>query len=174
MKMFYLGAAMAAACLSVAAPASAEYYGSLNAGSESLDFSSVGAGTANLTVIGGSFTWKKKWYGAEGDLLFGVNSDSVGVANLKAKVTSAAFIYGVAYLPLGKNFDLMARAGYGHQAAKISGSGVSVDTNDGAFAYGGAAQYMFNAKNGARLDYTHLDIDQAPTDLWTLGYVRKF
>ena len=131
---------------------------------------------ANLVTVGGRFGWKaNKWAGVEGDLFFGVKEDNVySQPDVKVKIDSAAFIYGVAFLPASEKFDLIARVGYGHLAAKVKGGGLSENTNDGAFSYGLGAQYKVDATNGVRFDYTHYDIKDVSTNGFTAAYVRTF
>ena len=182
MKFAYLGAAAAiAAALAVAAPASAQdaaapqFYGSVNVGVNTLKIDEP-LDDASLPTQGGRIGWKaNKWVGIEGDLFFGVKSDTIYDApEVKVKLDSAAFIYGVAYLPAGEKFDLIGRVGYGHIAAKVKGAGVSESTNDGAVSYGVGAQYKFDAISGVRFDYTHYDIDDVPANGFTVAYVRAF
>src|SRR5689334_20941608 len=77
MNIRYLGAAVAVAALAVAAPASAEVYGALNAGALSIKLDSP-LDDANVVTLGARLGWKaNKWVGVEGDLFFGVKEDRV-------------------------------------------------------------------------------------------------
>jgi len=175
MNIRYLGAAVAVAALAVAAPASAEVYGALNAGALSIKLDSP-LDDANVVTLGARLGWKaNKWVGVEGDLFFGVKEDRVfDTPPVNVKVDSAAFLYGVVFLPASEKLNLIARVGYGHVAAKVEGAGVSEDTNDGAFSFGVGAQYKWDAANGVRFDYTHYDIKDAPANGFTVAYVRTF
>lgn len=176
MKFSYLGAAAAVAALAVAAPASAEVYGALNAGVLHVKLDTPPLNDANVVTVGGRLGWKfNKWVGVEGDLFFGVKEDRIyDTPPVNLKVDSAAFLYGVLFVPAGEKFDLIARVGYGHVAAKVSGAGVSGNTNDGAFTAGVGAQYKWDATNGVRFDYTHYDIKDAPSDGFAVAYVHTF
>jgi hypothetical protein len=175
MKLAYLGGVAAAAALAVATSASAEVYGALNAGGLAMNFDAP-ADDASIITVGGRIGWKaNKWVGVEGDLFFGVKDDRIhSRPDVDVKVDSAAFLYGVAFIPAGEKFDLIGRVGYGHLAAKVEGPGVSEDTNDGAFSLGLGAQYKFDAANGVRLDYTHHAVKDVPTNGVTVAYVRTF
>jgi hypothetical protein len=177
MKFAYLGATAVVAALAVAAPASAEIYGALNAGAQTMKFdTTLPIDNASLVTVGGRIGWKaNKSVGIEGDLFFGVKGDRIyNQPAVNVKVDSAAFIYGVTFVPASEKLDLIGRVGYGHLAAKIKGAGVSDNTNDGAVSYGVGAQYKLNAANGVRFDYTHYAIKDAPTDGFTVAYVRTF
>lgn len=173
MKLAYLGVAVAA--LAFAGSASSETYGALTAGGQAMKFDAP-ADDANIVTVGGRIGWKANtWLGVEGDLFFGVKDDRIhSQPDIDVKVDSAAFIYGVVFVPAGEKFDLIGRAGYGHLAAKVEGPGVSEDTNDGAFSVGLGAQYKFDAANGVRLDYTHYAIKDVATNGVTVAYVRTF
>lgn len=175
MKLAYFGATVAAAALVVATSASAETYGALTVGGQAMQFDAP-ADDASIITVGGRIGWKaNKWVGVEGDLFFGVKDDRIhSQPDVDVKVDSAAFLYGVVFVPAGEKFDLIGRAGYGHLAGKIEGAGVSEDTNDGAFSVGLGAQYKFDAANGVRLDYTHYAIKDVPTNGVTVAYVRTF
>jgi hypothetical protein len=176
MKFAYLGAAVAAAVVAVAAPACAETYAGLTAGGLKMALDTPPVDDASLLTAGGRIGWRpNKWIGVEGDLFFGVKEDKIYKnPDIGVKVDSAAFIYGVSFIPVTDKFELIARAGYGHLAAKISGVGGSEDTNDSAISYGAGAQYKWDKANGVRLDVTHYVIEQVPTNALTVAYVRTF
>lgn len=175
MKLAYLGA-VAAVALSVAAPASAEVYGAINAGALVLKFDSLPVDDGNLATIGGRLGWKaNKWVGVEGDLFFGAKDDRINDRPpIDVKVDSAAFLYGVAFAPVSENIDLIARVGYGHLAGKVESTLASAETNDGAFSYGLGAQFKWDKANGVRFDYTRYDMDDVSTDGYAVAYVRTF
>lgn len=177
MRSAYLGAAVAAvAALAVAAPASAEVYAGVNAGVLNVNPDVPSVDDASVPTIGGRLGWRaNKWLGVEGDLFFGLKDDRIhDTPPVNLKVDSAAFLYGVLFVPASEKFNLIARVGYGHLAGKISGAGVSADTNDGAFSFGVGAQFNWDAANGVRFDYTHYDIKDAPANGFTVAYVRTF
>lgn len=169
-------AAAAAAALAVCTPASAEIYGSIGGGFQSIDFDSVGGATATVGALTGRVGWKSaRWFGVEADATYGVGSDRAHeTLPVKVKLQGAAFAYGVAFLPANERFDFIARLGYGRQQAEVSGPGVKEDTGDDAFAYGAGAQLKVSDKNRLRFDYTRIDVEDAPIDSVTFSYVRSF
>src|SRR5512140_1616551 len=110
----------------------------------------------DLGAIQGRLGWRfNNWLGVEGELAGGVKSDkstttSGGVTvNTEVKLKDAEAIYGVGFLPLSSNFDLLARIGYGHSSAKATataaGTPISASqTADGnSWNFGVGAQYHF-------------------------------
>jgi len=82
---------------------------------------------ANVGTIQGRLGYRfNSWLGVEGELAGGVKSDtvstSVGAATVtgKAKISHQEAIYGVGFLPVGTNWDLLARVGYGHTKINLS------------------------------------------------------
>lgn len=179
-KLVCLLAALAAT--GFAMPAAAESYGALIFQSKTMQFSGVptglagGLSDAKLTELGGKYGYQfNKNFALEMDLTFGIGDDTIHTSpDLKVKTDASAFAYGVVTLPLNEKFSLLARAGYGHQSGQASGAGGSVDTNDGAFTYGGGLQYMVNAKNGVRADYTIFQIPDVDTSSIGVSYIHKF
>jgi len=144
----------------------------------------------DLGAIQGRLGWRfNNWLGVEGELAGGVKSDkettTVGgvTVDTKVKLKDAEAIYGVGFLPLSNNFDLLARVGYGHSSAKATASapGTTVtasDTADGnSWNYGVGAQYHFDGKNGVRGDYTREAFtgnNSGHADVWSIAYTRRF
>lgn len=116
--------------------------------------------------------------GVEGELAGGVKDDTVDVLGtpVKVELQHQAAIYGVGFLPLSPNFDLIARVGYGQTKVKASGAGVSGSADGDSWNYGVGGQWFMDANNGVRADYTRHDFkdDGGEADVWSLGYVRKF
>lgn len=146
--------------------------------------------SVNLGVIQGRLGWRyNNWLGFEGELAGGVKSDTstitvAGVAvNTKVKANDGEAIYGVGFLPLSNNFDLLARVGYGHFSVKASATAVGTQisasqTAEGdSWNYGVGAQYYFDAQNGVRGDYTHQEFtgnNSGHADVWSIAYSRRF
>jgi outer membrane immunogenic protein len=118
------------------------------------------------------------WFGVEGELAFGVKGDTVAATptlNVKMELDYQAAIYGVGFLPIAENTDLLARVGYGK--AKISGSaaGVGASVDDTSWNFGVGGQYHFDGVNGVRIDYTHHEFDDGDSaDAWSVVYSRRF
>jgi outer membrane immunogenic protein len=174
MKALITTAAAVAALTAMAAaavPASAETTGSLG-------WSRADTGDANLDGITGRLTWTQGYFGVEGELTGGVGSDTVNVGgtDVKVKLRDQAAIYGVGKIPMGDNFDLFARVGYG--TTKVSGAalGTGVTGSEESWNYGVGANWFLDGKNGVRADYTRENFNHntGDADVWSLSYVRKF
>ncbi len=194
MKLMLMTAA-AAAALAMAVPAMAQdstssrtgVYGNLGWNETQVEGANVGAINA---LIGGRFN---NYLGLEGELNYGLTSDTrtfaPGTANqnnvdIKQKLGGA--VYGVGFLPLGQNLDLLARVGWGEAHYRISPTGVGqyVATENG-LRYGVGAQYMLVNNTGIRLDWTreHLgDLSDSGgyfsgdrnANVWSIALTHKF
>jgi hypothetical protein len=178
MKFSVLAATAAASALAFAMPAAAQdeavtgAYGNLGYsfvdGGDSAQFGAVGA------RIGYRF---HTYFGAEAEGAIGVDGDraTFGAVTIKTELKHSVAAYGVGFLPVSPNFDLLARVGYGSSKVKASSAGVSSSDSDDSWNYGVGAQYLFDGANGVRADYTRHDFGHgADSDVWTVAYVRKF
>lgn len=149
---------------------------------------------ANLGTIQGRLGYRfNNWLGVEGELAGGVKSDTVstnvGAATVRgdAKISHQEAIYGVGFLPVGTNWDLLARVGYGNTHVKISNATVSgvggtvsglSDSGDGkSWNYGLGAQYHWDGVNGVRADYTRESFtgdNSGHADVWAIAFSHKF
>lgn len=149
---------------------------------------------ANLGTIQGRLGYRfNDWLGVEGELAGGVKSDDVTAtvgtvtATGKAKISHQEAIYGVGFLPLGTNWDVLARVGYGHTKAKVSditvtGAGAPITglsgSGDGdSWNFGVGAQYHWDGVNGIRADYTReefRDNDAGHADVWAIAFSHRF
>jgi len=174
--------AVSAAALAALAPAAASaqttantgttFYGTLGYADTDLDHVNLGSIQGRLGARFGQY------FGVEGELAGGVKSDTVNVGgtDVKVKLNSQEAIYGVGFLPLSPNFDLLARVGYGHSQGTGSVAGVSATAKGDSWNYGVGGQYSFDGKNGIRVDYTREDFRNSGSDanVWSVAYVRKF
>lgn len=165
----------AAASAQTAAPANTAptFYGTLG-------YTDTNLGQLNLGSIQGRVGARfGQYFGVEGELSTGVNGDTTDVGGTEAKVkqNSQEAIYGVGFLPLAPNFDLLARVGYGHTSGTEAIAGVTPILRSDSWNYGVGGQYSFDGKNGVRLDYTR-EAFQAhgaeDANVWSVAYVRKF
>lgn len=186
MKSLVAFAALAAVA-AVAAPAAAQTLPSYLAPvsyNASLGYTGVTWGGNNLGAVtlraGADFG---KYVGVEGEGSFGVSDASVslGGASAKTHLNNAYAGYFVGRYPILPNGNLFARVGYGHLDASQSASagGVSAKISGGADSlnYGAGGEYLFDGKNGLRLEYTRYDLRADSTkdaDTWSLSYVHKF
>ena len=124
-----------------------------------------------------------KYLGVEGEGSFGVSDAAVslGGASAKTHLNNAYAGYVVGRYPIMPNGNLFARVGYGHLDARQSASagGVSASVTDGVdtLNYGAGGEYLFDGKNGLRIEYTRYDLraDSAKdADTWSLSFVHKF
>lgn len=146
----------------------------------------------DLGAIQGRLGWRfNNWLGVEGELAGGVVSDKSSqtlngtTVNTKVKLNDQEALYGVGFLPLSNNFDLLARVGYGHQNAKVTASAagttgpitVSDIAKGDSWNYGVGAQYHFDGVNGIRGDYTREEFtgnNSGHADVWALAYTHRF
>jgi len=149
---------------------------------------------ANLGAIQGRLGYRfNNWLGVEGELAGGVKGDTVsttvGTATVtgKAKLSHQEAIYGVGFLPLGGNWDLIGRVGYGHSKVKINdatvtapgvtASNLSASGDGNSWNYGVGAQYHWDGANGVRADYTRESFTGSGSghaDVLAIAYSHKF
>jgi len=157
-----------------------------------LGFADAHTDGVNLGAIQGRLGWRfNNWLGVEGELAAGLNDDktttTVGGVDIdtKVKLQNSEAIYGVGFLPLSSNFDLLARIGYGDSRVKATASAVgtggpissSQSASGNSWNYGVGAQYHFDDKNGVRGDYTHEEFtgdNSGHADVWAIAYTRRF
>ena len=162
----------AAMAQTAAANTGTSFYGTLGYADTDLDHVNLGSIQGRLGVRFGQY------FGVEGELAGGVKDDTVtvGGTDVKVKLNSQEAIYGVGFLPLSANFDLLARVGYGHSDGSGSVAGVTADAKGDSWNYGVGGQYSFDGKNGIRADYTREQFQNKGGDanVWAVSYVRKF
>ena len=180
--MKVLIAAAAATAIAALSPAIASaqtatsgtsFYGTLGYADTDLDNVNLGAIQGRLGARFGQY------FGVEGEVSGGVKSDKVDVGGteVKVKLDHQEAIYGVGFLSLSPNFDLLARVGYGHTQGSGSVSGVSATAKGDSWNYGVGGQYTFDGVNGIRVDYTREAFQSHSADdanVWSVAYVRKF
>lgn len=178
MKML-IAAASAAAVLSLA-PGLAQAQTATTGVYGNLGYSNASADDLNFGVLGARLGYRmNNWLGVEGELGFGVKDETVNVAgtNVDFKLKHTEAIYGVGFLPLGANTDLIARIGYGNTELEGSALGTSVSEDGGSWNLGIGAQHHFDGVNGVRVDYTRQEFtgdDGGAADVWSIAYTRRF
>jgi outer membrane immunogenic protein len=168
-----LAAILPAAAQAQEANSGTTFYGTLGYANTNLDDVNLGAIQGRLGARFGQY------FGVEGELSGGVKKDKVNVGgtNVSVKLDSQEALYGVGFLPISPNFDLLARVGYGHSEGSASVAGVSASAKGDSWNYGVGGQYTFDGKNGVRVDYTREAFQSHGTDdanVWSVAYVRKF
>lgn len=160
-------AAAAAAAALVAAPAMAQDVdGYMNLGVSLVDAEGADL-TAGTIRVGATM---HQYFGVELEAQIGLDGD--GPVGGEVELDQAGAIYAVGHFPIGENFELMARAGWGRSAFSVA----SVRATDNSFNYGVAGQFTWDENNGVRADWTRQDFEDfnLETDVWTVSYVRKF
>lgn len=177
MKALILAASAAAVAAIVPAASQAQtmaspsLYGGLGYSHYSND-ADLGALQARLGARFGSYV------GVEGEYARGVKGDDINVAgtNVDVKLRHQEAIYGVGFLPLGPDTDLLARVGYGNTKVRAKAAGVSVSDDGESWNFGVGAQHHFDGRNGVRIDYTRQEFRGSSdhANVWSLGYTRRF
>ena len=159
-----------------------------------LGYSNTHDSGVSLGSIQGRLGYRFNDYlGVEGELAGGVKSDdistTVGTATAtgKAKINHQEAIYGVGFLPLGTNWDILGRVGYGHTKATVSDitvtgagapvTGLSGSADGNSWNFGVGAQYHWDGMNGIRADYTREEFtgnNSGHADVWAVAFAHKF
>jgi outer membrane immunogenic protein len=173
-------ASLAAIATVVPAAAQAQATAAPNTGAYvNLNLGIVDGGQADLKAVQGRLGYRFMPYlGVEGELGTGLKSDTdtVGGVRFNTKLKHEAAIYGVGFLPVGPNTDLLARVGYGTSKLRVKSAGFSASDSAESWNFGVGAQHHFDGVNGVRVDYTRQEFnhDQGHANVWTVGYVRRF
>ncbi|MFN3559684.1 MAG: porin family protein [Brevundimonas sp.] len=146
----------------------------------SLGYSAIDTGQADLGSITARVGYKFLPYlGVEGEAGIGVKDEgydvSIGGSSGAIELKQDFAAYAVAFLPLGENFEVFARAGYGSTAIEATSAGVTVQGDGESFNYGLGATAFFR-NDGVRVDWTRRDFtdDAGEADVWSVSYVRRF
>jgi outer membrane immunogenic protein len=125
--------------------------------------------TASLTGrFGADLT---KYFGLEAEAGYGITTDTVSGVDLKQNGDLG--IYATAKASVSDNMQLLGRVGYHHTWAQAEALGIKAKDDNGSAAIGVGAQYMLDAKNGIRGDYTYFTENDGVDNI-ALTYVRKF
>jgi outer membrane immunogenic protein len=146
-----------------------------------LGYSDADGSGVNLGAIQGRLGYRlNNWFGVEGELATGVKNDKFNVApgvDAKVKLKLQEAIYGVGFLPLTPQWDLIGRVGYGGDTIRTSAVGLRNTDADNSWNFGAGAQYHFDGKNGIRADYTREEFVGHGADhanVWSVAYSRRF
>ncbi|HZZ31980.1 MAG TPA: porin family protein [Phenylobacterium sp.] len=179
MKALITAASALALCAVIPAVASAQtfasptFYGTLGYDETSLNHVNLGGIQGRVGARFGQY------FGVEGEAAWGVqgNKATIGGTSTNVNLNSQEALYGVTFLPISPNLDLLARIGYGHTDTSGTINGVAAGPKGDSWNFGVGGQYTFDGKNGVRVDYTREDFqDHASPDagVWSIAYVRKF
>lgn len=181
--MKFLMTAAAVAAVSAAAPAFAQDQSSPTQGLYgTLGYAGTHVNGADLGSVQGRLGYRMhKYFGVEGEVATGVNSDHVNVApglQDRVRLDHQEAIYGVMFLPLTDRFDILGRGGYGNTKFQIDQPVGTVNlASSTSWNYGGGLQYHFDGKNGIRGDYTHEEFTRngaGHANVWSVAYSRRF
>lgn len=117
----------------------------------------------------------EKYVGVEVEGGLGVKDDTVKVSgvNVKLKEENQSAAYVVGFLPVSDKLDLFVRGGYGRAHLKASVPGFSASGGANDWAYGAGGQYLFDGKNGVRVEYTKFSSGDY-SNSWSVAYVHQF
>ena len=189
MKSLALAASAAALACALPAIASAQTTTAPTGVYATLGYADAHTSGVDLGAIQGRLGYRfNNWLGVEGELAGGVKGDNVDVAtggvpatvNAKVKLRHEEAIYGVGFLPLSPQWDLLARVGYGNQKVKVSVpgfAGAEEEANGNSWNYGVGAQWHWDGMNGIRGDYTRQEFTHGSSghaDVWSIAYSRRF
>lgn len=177
MRKFMILAAAAAAVVSTPAMAQSAWsmdqargYGTL--GYSYLEDSYTGAVQGRMGVE------LNRYLALESEVGIGVKDKDFSVlgneATLKHEWDAAGYVVGK--VPVGQNFEVFARGGYGHTEMKREIAGVTTDEGGDHWSYGAGAEFKLNADNGIRADWTRREYkgDRDNADAYSVSYVRRF
>jgi predicted porin len=180
MKVF-IPAAVAASLLGAASAAQGQTSDPPTGAYGGLAYSNLKDQGVNLGALEGRLGYRfSRHFGVEGDLAFGIQDDSrssgAGPADVELKYKGA--VYGVGFLPIGPNTDLIGRIGYGTTKVETTIATQTAKFKGESWNFGVGAQHHFDGKNGVRIDYTRQEFDDAAGDgganVWSIGYSRRF
>lgn len=194
MRIVFLAGAAAAAL--GAAPAMAQsagasgpigLYGGLGWGETTVQGADLGSVTGR---IGGRYG---RFLGLEGELSYGLTGDdrtfapnSADPASVDVRRHLDGAVFGVGYLPLAANMDLLARVGYGASHYGVSpAASASYTASEHGLRYGAGAQYFLTGSNGVRIDWTRQQMDNfndpggffsadRTANVWSASFVHRF
>jgi hypothetical protein len=170
------------AVIAMTVPAIAQAQQAPNAGLYgTLGYAGTSSSGADVGAIQGRLGYRLNDYvGAEGEVSGGVKDDRVAVApgvDAKVGLDHQAAIYGVGFLPVTPQLDVLGRVGYGHSKMSEKVAGISGSDAADSWNYGAGVQYHLDGKNGVRADYTREDFQRdagGHADVWSVAYARRF
>jgi len=179
MNILFAAASMSVIALS--APAFAQDTSVTNTGAYgNLGYAHFGHSSPDLDAIQGRLGYRFNNYaGVEGELATGLGNDKTTIApgvDAKTSLRHQEAIYGVGFLPVTPQWDVIARLGYGNTKMRTKVAGVSDSDNTQSWNLGVGTQYHLDPKNGIRADYTRHEYqhDDGHADVWSIGYNRRF
>ncbi|MBW8880142.1 MAG: porin family protein [Asticcacaulis sp.] len=172
MKILLIAATASALALSGAAASAQDVghlYGSIGYNGVNNDKTDTNLNSINARV-GTKIT---PHFGVEGEAAFGTNKDTTALGQYK--LTNKVAAYGVGYLPVSSNFDLIGRVGVSDTDLKAPAAAGKIEQGT-ALDYGVGAQYHIDSNYALRADLTRSDFngDKGQSTSTTVSLVKKF
>ncbi|MEM9740427.1 MAG: porin family protein [Pseudomonadota bacterium] len=170
---------LAAGVAGTAGAQSGSFYGDIGYTFQSIDTGIEGVDDIDIGAITGHGGYQfTPNLAAEGEISVGVQDEDFDLgAGAEGSVSLNYLLgaYGRVQGNLTPQLQVFARAGIvnAELEAEADGLGSESDSETGA-GYGVGAEYMFDAVNGVRVDYTRYDIEDLESDAFTIAYKRKF
>jgi hypothetical protein len=102
---------------------------------------------------------------------FGNPEESQGASSVEAEITGYD-LSALGRLPLGKRFEVFAKAGYANLSTEASitdaGDTVESDEDDGETFFGAGLSWKFGRRLGLRAEYEEFDVDTS-LSVWSVG-----
>ena len=139
--------------------------------------------SGNLGTVDGRLGARWGWFGLEGEAGWGVNHHRIGngvtgITGVKANIAGIndqQTIYGVGYLPLGRDIDLFARIGYGRTDLDFKGMTHPADDGTPTGMWAAAANGSGTARTASAPSTPgRISTVRPNADAWSVSYVRKF
>tara|TARA_R110002126_G_scaffold69044_7_gene174695 strand:+ start:1094 stop:1615 length:522 start_codon:yes stop_codon:yes gene_type:complete len=136
---------------------------------------SVGDFNLDSLVVRGNYDFSEH-FGIEAQANIGVGDDTVVDSGVpfEMSLNYAASLFGVFRIVSNESGNIFVRAGYTTAEYETSAFGFSVTDKPDAWAYGVGGEYLFDARNGLRFDYTSVDYEGDSADVYGITYVRHF
>ena len=173
---------LAAAAAVMASPAAAQSWSDVWSTNEARGYGSLGysyAEDAYTGAVQGRLGIEmNRFLAFETEVGVGVKDKDFTVlgrdGSLKHEWDAAGYVVGK--VPVGENFEIFARGGYGHTEMKRTVADRTTDEGGDHWAYGAGAQFNLNRENGIRADWTRRDFkgDRDSLDVYSVNYVRTF
>lgn len=175
MKALMIAASAAAMAFAASAAQAQEggMYGSIG-------YAATDRDDANLSAVQGRFGVKlHPNFGIEGEGAIGIGDEDIG-PDTTVKLDHQLAAYGVGFVPLTPQFEVLGRLGYGNTKISVDSPFGEGDADANSWNYGAGAQFWFTGNDAVRADWTRHNFDDeddaedADLDVWSVSYVRRF
>jgi len=175
MKVLIIAAAALACAASPAMAQTVAHTGGLYG---SIGYAATDQSDADLGAIQGRFGARlHPMLGIEGEAGFGVNDADIG-DDTSVKLDRQLALYGVGFVPIGTNFEAIARVGYGNTKISVDSPFGDEEGDANSWNFGVGGQFWFTDSDAVRADWTRHNFDDDESggdlDVWSVAYVRRF